>query len=80
MTFDDILGHVHRLLQRQGRVSYRARKRRFNLDSTTAFPCCWTPASLPLGRCRMMAIVRHYTYGLMMLVWRPTINVSRSST
>jgi predicted ATPase/class 3 adenylate cyclase len=32
MTFDDILAQVLDLLQRQGRVSYRALKRRFNLD------------------------------------------------
>ena len=32
MTFDDILAQVLDLLQRQGRVSYRAIKRRFNLD------------------------------------------------
>jgi class 3 adenylate cyclase len=32
MTFDDVLGHVLDLLQREGRVSYRALKRRFALD------------------------------------------------
>ena len=32
MTFDDVLEQVIRLLQRQGRVSYRALKRRFTLD------------------------------------------------
>src|SRR5687768_6004523 len=32
MTFDEVLAHVHDLLQRQGRVSYRALKRRFDLD------------------------------------------------
>ena len=32
MTFDDILEQVITLLQRQGRVSYRALKMRFNLD------------------------------------------------
>src|SRR5215467_13207983 len=32
MTFDDILAQVIALLQRQGRVSYRALKMRFNLD------------------------------------------------
>src|SRR5262245_60051839 len=32
MTFDDILTQVITLLQRQGRVSYRALKRRFDLD------------------------------------------------
>jgi hypothetical protein len=32
MTFDEILEHVIALLQRQGRVSYRALKRRFDLD------------------------------------------------
>jgi class 3 adenylate cyclase len=32
MTFDDILAQVVALLQRQGRVSYRALKRRFDLD------------------------------------------------
>ena len=32
MTFDEILARVLDLLQRQGRVSYRALKRRFDLD------------------------------------------------
>src|SRR5712691_1417136 len=32
MTFDDILEQVITLLQRQGRVSYRALKRRFAID------------------------------------------------
>ena len=32
MTFDDILAQVLELLQREGRVSYRALKRRFDLD------------------------------------------------
>src|SRR5438552_649691 len=32
MTFDDILAQVMTLLQRQGRVSYRALKLRFNLE------------------------------------------------
>ena len=32
MTFDEILTHVVALLQREGRVSYRALKRRFALD------------------------------------------------
>jgi len=32
MTFDDILAQALDLLQRQGRVSYRALKRRFALD------------------------------------------------
>jgi class 3 adenylate cyclase len=32
MTFDEILTQVVELLQRQGRVSYRALKRRFALD------------------------------------------------
>ena len=32
MTFDEILGRVIELLQREGRVSYRALKRRFDLD------------------------------------------------
>ena len=32
MTFDEVLRHVLDLLQRQGRVSYRALKRRFDLD------------------------------------------------
>src|SRR5215470_9788007 len=32
MTFDDILAQIIDLLQRQGRVSYGALKRRFNLD------------------------------------------------
>jgi class 3 adenylate cyclase len=33
MTFDEILTHVVALLQRQGRVSYRALKRRFAIDN-----------------------------------------------
>ena len=32
MTFDEILAQVLELLHRQGRVSYRALKLRFNLD------------------------------------------------
>ena len=32
MTFDEVLAHVLDLLQRQGHVSYRALKRRFELD------------------------------------------------
>ena len=32
MTFDEILVRVIELLQREGRVSYRALKMRFNLD------------------------------------------------
>jgi class 3 adenylate cyclase len=32
MTFDDVLAHILALLQRQGRVSYGALKRRFHLD------------------------------------------------
>ena len=32
MTFDEILAQVVALLQREGRVSYRALKRRFALD------------------------------------------------
>jgi len=32
MTFDELLTQVLDLLQRQGRVSYGARKRRFDLD------------------------------------------------
>jgi hypothetical protein len=32
MTFDDILAQIIDLLKRQGRVSYRALKRRFDLD------------------------------------------------
>ena len=32
MTFDEVLAGVLDLLQRQGRVSYRALKRRFDLD------------------------------------------------
>src|SRR5215510_4497543 len=31
-TFDEVLAQVLDLLQREGRVSYRALKRRFNLD------------------------------------------------
>jgi len=32
MTFDELLAQVLDLLQREGRVSYRALKRRFDLD------------------------------------------------
>jgi hypothetical protein len=32
MTFDEVLAHVLDLLQREGRLSYRAQKRRFALD------------------------------------------------
>src|SRR5215470_11065721 len=32
MTFDDILAQIIDLLKRQGRVSYRAIKRRFDID------------------------------------------------
>ena len=32
MTFDELLTQVIELLQREGRVSYRALKRRFDLD------------------------------------------------
>jgi hypothetical protein len=32
MSFDEVLTRVLDLLQRQGRVSYRALKRRFDLD------------------------------------------------
>jgi hypothetical protein len=32
MTFDEVLAQILDLLQRQGRVSYRALKRRFDLD------------------------------------------------
>src|SRR6266853_1430918 len=32
MTFDEVLAQVIEILQRQGRVSYGALKRRFNLD------------------------------------------------
>ena len=32
MTFDAMLAQVLDLLQRQGRISYRALKRRFDLD------------------------------------------------
>ena len=32
MTFDDILDQIIALLKRQGRVSYSALKRRFDLD------------------------------------------------
>src|SRR5215470_7027911 len=32
MTFDEVLTQVRELLERDGRVSYRALKRRFNLD------------------------------------------------
>ena len=32
MTFDEILAQIIDLLKRQGRVSYRALKRRFDID------------------------------------------------
>jgi hypothetical protein len=32
MTFDEVLDHVRVSLQREGRVSYRALKRRFAID------------------------------------------------
>ena len=32
MTFDEVLDQVRELLQSKGRVTYRALKRRFNLD------------------------------------------------
>ena len=32
MAFDELLSQVHDLLQRQGRLSYRALKARFQLD------------------------------------------------
>jgi hypothetical protein len=32
MTFDEVLDHVLEMLQRRGRVSYRALKRQFDLD------------------------------------------------
>jgi hypothetical protein len=32
MTFDDLLAQIAELLQRQGRVSYGALKRRYALD------------------------------------------------
>ena len=32
MTFDEVLDQVRELLQRRGRVTYRALKRRFDLD------------------------------------------------
>src|ERR671937_754369 len=32
MTFDEILAHVIAVLQREGRISYRALQRRFDLD------------------------------------------------
>src|SRR5215831_10125517 len=32
MTFDEVLAQVRELLEREGRVSYRALKRRFSLD------------------------------------------------
>jgi hypothetical protein len=32
MTFDDLLAQITELLQRQGRVSYGALKRRYALD------------------------------------------------
>ena len=39
MTFDEVLTNVIDLLQRQGRVSYRALKRRFDLDDDYALFC-----------------------------------------
>jgi hypothetical protein len=38
MTFDEILTQVLELLQREKRVSYRALKRRFDLDDNDQ-PC-----------------------------------------
>ena len=35
MDFDSVLAQVRQLLQRQGRVSYRALKLRFQLDDET---------------------------------------------
>ena len=32
MTFDEVLDQVRELLQRRGRVTYRALQRRFDLD------------------------------------------------
>ena len=32
MTFDELLDHIVELLQRRGRVTYQALKRRFGLD------------------------------------------------
>ena len=32
MTFDEVLAQVRELIEREGRVSYRALKRRFSLD------------------------------------------------
>lgn len=32
MTFDEVLAQVRELLEREGRVSYRALKRRFAID------------------------------------------------
>jgi hypothetical protein len=34
MTFDEVLTRVLEMLQRQGRISYRALQRRLNLDDT----------------------------------------------
>src|SRR5215468_4539076 len=34
MTFEEILNQTRAMLQRQGRVSYRALKRQFDLDDT----------------------------------------------
>src|SRR5215471_9636418 len=34
MTFEEILAHVIEVLQREGRISYRALQRRFDLDDT----------------------------------------------
>ena len=33
VTFDEVLAQVGELLRREGRVSYRALRRRFNLDA-----------------------------------------------
>ena len=38
MTFDEVLAQVREVLEREGRVSYRALKRRFGLDDDYKFP------------------------------------------
>ena len=40
MTFDDILAQIINLLQKDRRVSYRALKRRFELDEAKAWLGC----------------------------------------
>ena len=53
MTFDEVLAQVLDLLQRQGRVSYRALKRRFALDERKASPS--TPQTSAVRWCSAQA-------------------------